>query len=352
MRRRLPPRHRAGPEETARAVLRVHALRRSPPRAEGAHGADSADGVVRGWVPQVPADRVRAGREWVPQVPADPVRTPRTRAGAAPGKPSPWAWSKEGEEHMRQPGYAEHERPHRPLGDDFSGDGFSEDDELSADAGERSPTFALRRGHVVVVAVVLLLAVIGAAVMVIRDRPVRETVTDPAAHSTVVATPVATSVPAPGSPAPRPSSTVVVHVAGKVRRPGVVHLPGGSRVFDAVTASGGALPGTDLDTVNLARPLLDGEQVLVGVTPPPGAPPAGGGAGPSAGPPSAGAPLDLNSATSAELEELPGVGPVLAQRIVDFRTEHGRFADVEDLREVTGIGERTFAELRDKVAAR
>ncbi|GAA2758555.1 helix-hairpin-helix domain-containing protein [Actinopolymorpha rutila] len=255
---------------------------------------------------------------------------------------------------MRQPDYAEEERSHRPLDDgydDFDQDNFDQDDDLPAGAGELSPTWALRRGHVVVVAVVLLLAVIGAAVMVIRDRPVREPVTGSAVRPTVLATPVSASAPATGSPASRPSPTVVVHVAGKVRRPGVVHLPGGSRVFDAVTASGGALPGTDLDTVNLARPLLDGEQVLVGVTPPPGSPPAGGG-GPTAGPPSAGSPLDLNSATSAELEELPGVGPVLAQRIVDFRTEHGRFVDVEDLREVTGIGERTFDELRDKVTAR
>ncbi|SDS69729.1 ComEA family DNA-binding protein [Actinopolymorpha singaporensis] len=256
---------------------------------------------------------------------------------------------------MRQPDYyAEEERPHRPLDDlaqdHFARDDFARDDELPADASELSPTWALRRGHVVVLALVLLLAVIGAAVMVIRDRPVRETVNGSVARPTVLATPVSASAPA-GSPTPQPSPTLVVHVAGKVRRPGVVHLPGGSRVFDALTASGGALPGTDLDTVNLARPLLDGEQVLVGVTPPPGAPAAAGG-GPSAGPPSAGAPLDLNSATSAELEELPGVGPVLAQRIVDFRTEHGRFVDVEDLREVSGIGERTFAELRDKVTAR
>ncbi|MET9023147.1 ComEA family DNA-binding protein [Actinopolymorpha sp. NPDC004070] len=321
LRRRPPPQHRAGPEETARAVRRVHALRRSPPRAV----------VTGGWVPQVPPDRVGAAR---------------AQAGAAFGEPSSPVWSKEGEERMRQSGHAEEEHPYRPLDDDFA-----EHDDLLTDASEESPAWALRRGHVVVVAVVLLLAVIGAAVMVIRDRPVRETVIEPAARATVVATP-GTSTSAPGSPAPRPSPTLVVHVAGKVRRPGVVHLPGGSRVFDAVTASGGALPGTDLDTVNLARPLLDGEQVPVGVTPPPGAPPAGGDGAPSAGPPSAGAPLDLNSATSAELEELPGVGPVLAQRIVDFRTEHGRFVDVEDLREVTGIGERTFAELRDKVTAR
>ncbi len=257
---------------------------------------------------------------------------------------------------MRQPGYAEEGRPHRKpegftedfAGVDFADDDFTEDDEPPSDSGELSPVWALRRGHVVVVAVILLLAVIGAAVMVIRDRPVHEPVTGPAARSTVLATAVPTSAAAQAAASPRPSPTVVVHVAGKVRRPGIVHLPGGSRVFDALTASGGALPGTDLDTVNLARLLLDGEQVLVGVTPPPGAPPAGDGTGP----PSAGAPLDLNAATSAQLEELPGVGPVLAQRIVDFRTEHGRFVDVEDLREVTGIGERTFAELRDKVTAR
>lgn len=173
----------------------------------------------------------------------------------------------------------------------------------------------------------------------------------PAAASVVTSprpSPVAAARPAPVTPAPTP---LVVHVAGKVRKPGVVHLPAGSRVVDAVTATGGALPGTDLDTVNLARQLVDGEQVLVGVTPPPGSqlpPSSGPGGGPGA-PTPGGGPVDLNTATAAELEALPGVGPVLAQRILDFRTEHGRFVSIEDLREVSGIGEQKYADLQARV---
>ncbi len=141
---------------------------------------------------------------------------------------------------------------------------------------------------------------------------------------------------------------MTVHVAGRVRTPGVVTLPAGSRVADALDAVGGALKGADLAAVNLARPLTDGEQVLVpklghraaaGPAPEP-APRAGtGSAGPAAGP------VDLNAATPAQLEELPGVGPVLAERIVEWRTQHGRFSSVEELAEVAGIGETTLAEL-------
>ena len=136
---------------------------------------------------------------------------------------------------------------------------------------------------------------------------------------------------------------MVVAVAGKVARPGLVRLPAGSRVDDAVRAAGGVVPGTDPGLLNLARKLVDGEQVLVGVDPPPGAAPA-------AGPAATGGPVDLNTATVADLDALPGIGPVLAQRIVDWRTEHGRFASVEQLREVTGIGESKYADLAAEVA--
>jgi competence protein ComEA len=144
---------------------------------------------------------------------------------------------------------------------------------------------------------------------------------------------------------------VVVHVVGQVRRPGLVVLPAGGRVGDALAKAGGALPGADLTALNLARPLVDGEQVRVpkpGEAPPP-APPGpsgssgGGGAGGTSGP------VNLNTASAGALEELPGVGPVLAQRIVDWRTEHGRFTSVDELGEVSGIGEKMFAQLQDKV---
>ncbi len=153
---------------------------------------------------------------------------------------------------------------------------------------------------------------------------------------------------------------LVVHVTGQVRDPGVVELPAGSRVVDAVRAAGGLTDQADQSTVNLARALVDGEQLWVGrpgEEPPAGwAPPAAapggaaggggaGGAGGGADPP----PLDLNTATQADLEELPGVGPVTAGHILAWRDEHGRFSRVEELLEVSGIGERTLAQLEPLV---
>lgn len=165
-------------------------------------------------------------------------------------------------------------------------------------------------------------------------------------------------VPVGAAPVPRavPSTTagtattkvVVVHVGGKVRRPGVVRLPAGSRVEDALRAAGGALPGVDSGVLNLARQLADGEQVLVGATA--GAVGAAAAAGASPGPaPGGGGVVDLNIATVADLDGLPGVGPVLAQRIVDYRSQHGPYASVDQLREVSGIGERKFEDLKARV---
>lgn len=133
---------------------------------------------------------------------------------------------------------------------------------------------------------------------------------------------------------------VVVHVAGLVVAPGVFRLPAGSRVVDAVEAAGGVQPGVDTSGVNLARVLVDGEQIAVGV---PAAPDADGVGGSGSG--AAAGPLDLNTATEAELDALPGVGPVLAGRIIAWREEHGRFTAVEELLEVSGIGTATFADL-------
>lgn len=161
--------------------------------------------------------------------------------------------------------------------------------------------------------------------------------------------------PAPGASTDAPGVVgtagpeIVVDVSGKVREPGIHRLPAGARVADALRAAGGVRPGTDTDGLNRARFLVDGEQVVVGG---PAAPQAAGGPGAPAGPvPGAGpaAPVSLNTATVEQLDTLPGVGPVLAQHIVDYRTQHGGYRSVDELREVNGIGERRFADLRNLV---
>ena len=137
---------------------------------------------------------------------------------------------------------------------------------------------------------------------------------------------------------------VVVDVAGKVKEPGIVVLPEGSRVHEAIEAAGGIKGRVDTTSLNLARVLADGEQVLVGVEA--AGPPAGAG---DAGSGPSGAAVNLNTATAEELQTLPGVGPVTAEAIVTWRTENGRFSSVDDLLEVSGIGEKTLADLRDRV---
>jgi competence protein ComEA len=146
------------------------------------------------------------------------------------------------------------------------------------------------------------------------------------------------------------SAVVVVDVAGRVARPGLVTLPAGARVADALKRAGGARPRVDLTSLNLARPLVDGEQLLVGV-PVVGAP-AMPGAAPSASPPSsptATTLVNLNTATLEQLDTLPGVGPVTGQAILDWRAANGAFTSVDELLEVDGIGDATLSDLRDLV---
>ena len=172
---------------------------------------------------------------------------------------------------------------------------------------------------------------------------------------------VAPRAPDPASathqaPAPRPAR-LLVHVAGHVASPGVVDLPPGSRVIDAVEAAGGFGPEADQGALNLARPVVDGEQVWVGrpgESPPAGAVSSGPGmpSPPTSGTVTPGSPaalVDLNAADQAALEELPGIGPVTAGHILAWRQAHGRFTAVDELLEVSGIGERTLAQLEPLV---
>lgn len=185
-------------------------------------------------------------------------------------------------------------------------------------------------------ALVAALAAVVAAVGVWSERPRAEPV--PALPAVTVgdtATPAASAAPA---------GPLVVSVSGKVRRPGLVEVPDGSRVADVVKAVGGVLPGADLTGLNLARKVTDGEQIAVGV-PVASEAPSGG----AAATPAPGGKVDLNSATAAQLDTLPGMGPVTVQKILDWRTKNGRFARVDQLREIDGIGERRFAQLRELV---
>jgi competence protein ComEA len=185
---------------------------------------------------------------------------------------------------------------------------------------------------------VAALAAMVAAVGVWRERPVPE----PAPALPLV---TAAAARVPSAPPLAETHEVVVSVVGRVARPGLIRLPDGTRIADALAAVGGALPGTDLMGLNLARRLSDGEQLLVGVAPPPGQPAATGASGTSGG----SGPIDLNAATLDQLDGLPGVGTVTAQRIVDWRVAHGRFTSVDQLREVSGIGQARFGQLRKLV---
>ncbi|MGW4378575.1 helix-hairpin-helix domain-containing protein [Kitasatospora sp. NPDC004531] len=139
-----------------------------------------------------------------------------------------------------------------------------------------------------------------------------------------------------GAPTHQQAGTsLVVDIAGKVEHPGLRTLPAGSRVADALTAAGGPIPGTDTNALNLARPLTDGEQILVGAENPTGGAPAA-----PAGP------LSLNRSSAEQLDSLPGVGPALAQRILQYRLSHGPFHSLDQLRHVPGIGPRKYEDLK------
>jgi competence protein ComEA len=218
---------------------------------------------------------------------------------------------------------------------------------------------SLGPGHVAVVSVLVAVACALTAWWVVRadgTTTVVPTAATPVSAPNGVPGLAGPSVPALVTPdaGPDPSGSaaaetvaetvVVVDVTGRVRRPGIVELPAGSRVVDAVEAAGGARRGVDLGSVNLARVLVDGEQVVVGV-PAPGGVAASAASAPGAPGPGAAALVSLNSATQAELEELPGIGPVTATAILQWRSDHGPFTAVDELLEVSGIGDATLAQI-------
>lgn len=172
------------------------------------------------------------------------------------------------------------------------------------------------------------------------------------------ADPAATG-PGAADPAGAPAGRIVVHVVGAVVSPGVVVLADGARVADAIAAAGGAASDADTEQLNLARVLGDGEQVrvphageqLVAPDPgpsPPGGASGGGAAGASGGSTPGGGVVNINTAGAAELEALPGIGPALAARIVEYRDGHGPFASVDDLTDVPGIGPAKLEALRSQ----
>jgi len=200
-----------------------------------------------------------------------------------------------------------------------------------------------RRGALALACVAVLAAVV-AGVVLLRSRPVEQPLAAPAVAASAALRAGGSGV---ASAPQSPSADVVVSVAGKVRRPGLVHLLAGSRVDDAVRAAGGVLPGSGPGLLNLARKLVDGEQVLVGVAAPPAAPgPASQGSAASGAPVSA---LDLNAATASDFDTLPGIGPVLADHLVTWRTQHGgRFASVDQVRQVSGSARASTSSSRTR----
>jgi competence protein ComEA len=198
---------------------------------------------------------------------------------------------------------------------------------------------------------VLVLAVVGGAVALrLAGAP------DPAVPAVTVEEPAVSASAADGDDpgATATPGTVWVHVVGQVGAPGLVGLPEGARVAEAVAAAGGALPDADLAGLNLAEVVQDGAQVRVPspgeapVAAPGGGPAGGAGVGDGGAGGGTGGAVDVNLADATQLQTLPGIGPVLAERIVGWRTEHGAFGSVDDLQDVPGIGPAVLSRIRDQ----
>ena len=277
------------------------------------------------------------------------------------------------------------ERLHRRLGADPDTDSHadpedSEQDQDATDDDQNSllprwlPDGSQRGGWVarlrtdpgragaIALAVVAALAVLVTILTLVRDKPAPVMSAKlPPVENASTASPRSSASPAAGQP-PGPDRPVVVSVVGLVRTPGLVTLAPGARIADALQAAGGAVDGADTIGLNMARPLGDGEQIVVGLAPFSGQPTALGSSVASGSAPIPGAPapvsgsgsvkpkagevLDLNTATVAQLDALPGVGPVTAAAIVAWRQANGKFTSVDQLADVDGIGPARLEKLR------
>jgi competence protein ComEA len=273
------------------------------------------------------------------------------------------------------------ERLHRRLGADPDADAPSDEDAPEEDQNSLLPrwlpdasdgrSWVARvradpgRSGAVALAIVAVLAVLITVFTLLRDRPPPVTSAKlPPVERASTATPRSSASPGPGQPG-APDRSVVVSVVGLVHTPGLVTLAPGARIADALQAAGGAVDGADTIGLNMARPLGDGEQIVVGLAPVSGQPAVLGSSvapgstsvsrtsaprpGSSRVPSKPGGVLDLNTATVEQLDGLPGVGPVTAAAIVAWRQANGRFTSVDQLGDVDGIGPARLDKLRPLV---
>jgi competence protein ComEA len=200
---------------------------------------------------------------------------------------------------------------------------------------------SLRRRERAGLAVLAVVVVAGAVFWYVRSLPRPVTISAGGGPAVSGAAPAV-------SPSPSPA-VLYVHVAGRVHHPGVYQLHQGDRVIDAIRAAGDAKPNADLRSVNLAALLTDGEQIILWKRGGAGSVASTGGGGGSPGAGSSSQPINLNTATLDQLESLPGIGPALGQRIIDYREQNGPFASVDDLVNVSGIGDKRLEDLRPLV---
>lgn len=218
----------------------------------------------------------------------------------------------------------------------------------------RGPLGPWRRETVLVICAILLVGIVVGGFTLLRSRPVAVPAASPTASSTGLGLPTARSPGTGPTSSASARTSLAAHVIGEVKHPGLVTLPAGARVDDAITAAGGLTSRANPGDLNLAQPLQDGQQVVIGSAGKPGgevrgpaaAAPSGG---TSAGTASTSTKVNLNTASGTELETLPGVGPATAQKIITWREQNGRFRTVEQLKDVQGIGPKTYADIAPRV---